>query len=154
VSPSIAWGVIGRFCYKEPAMPAIDLPQLFQAIAQLAFAVLVAIVPVLIRLYGPAFKAWLEAKEAEIRSNMTDNQRYLVDEGLRLAVEAAEQLKLGDAALNKKEWAVDFAAAWLKTRGITLDLQELDGLIEAEVWRIFGEENKAKAQKAIDAKAQ
>jgi hypothetical protein len=132
-------------------MPAIDLPQVFQAIAQLAFAVLVAIVPVLIRLYGPTFKSWLEAKEAEIRAGMTDQQRYLVDEGIRLAVTAAEQLKLSEAIKDKKEWAVDFAAAWLKTRGIELDLQELDGLIEAEVWRIFGEENKAKA---IQAKAQ
>lgn len=56
---------------------------------------------------------------------------------MRIAVAAAEQLWKGSekAGAEKKQYVIEF----LKSKGLTVDFEELDAMIEAEVYSLYAE---------------
>lgn len=82
--------------------------------------------------------AWLKARQREIEANLSEQEQYVIREALRVAVHAAEQSGLATGLVKegekKKRWAIEIAQQYLSRYGITLDLDELTGLIEATVW--------------------
>ncbi len=114
----------------------MDIQKLIQTITEFALAVIVALVPVLIRYYAPAVRAWLEARAAELQARATDSELAIMRQAARLAVAAVEQLKKNGAILDN-DHAFTQAQAYteqiLKSRGILLDLTELRAVIESAV---------------------
>jgi len=82
--------------------------------------------------------AWLKARQREIEADLSEQERYLIREALRVAVHAAEQSGLAAGLVKegekKKQWAAEVAQQYLARYGLDLDLNELTGLIEATVW--------------------
>ena len=93
-----------------------------------------AAVPVLL---GLLFK-WIGLQKARLDDLLDENIRDIINEAVRIAVMAAEQSGLadliGEQYKGKKEFALDVAEKYLAQYGITLDLDVLANLIEAEVW--------------------
>jgi hypothetical protein len=106
-----------------------DMQSLFQTVAQFAFAVILAIVPVLIRYYAPVVKAWLKSKAQDAQWAVVINAALDV-------VKQVEQLKksglIADNATAKK-WAVETLSNWLLLRGLDLPLEDLATAVESAV---------------------
>ena len=83
-------------------------------------------------LVGLIRKTWLDvqAKSGE--------WSWVLDEAARMAVRAAEQMKLADIIGDKKQYAVATVDAFLKEKGFTVDLSLIEAAIEAAVLREFG----------------
>ena len=112
----------------------MDWGELIQSILETILAIAL---PVLV---GYAV-VWLRAKQREIVAGLTDNQRWMVTEAVRTAVEAAEQSGLaghiGNMADEKKRFAIVSAERYLYNAGLSIDLDVLSDMIEAEVYRQF-----------------
>lgn len=72
-----------------------------------------------------------------IKSRTTKTQREQIESWVGIAVAAAEQLWKGHekAGAEKKRYVVEF----LRSKGITVDFDELDAMIEAEVYSLYAE---------------
>ena len=69
-----------------------------------------------------------------IKSKTTKAQREELREWARIAVQAAEQIYEGDGrGAEKKAYVIN----WLKERGVTLDADKLDALVESTVYEMF-----------------
>ncbi len=79
--------------------------------------------------------------EAEIKNATDEEWLWLLDEGARIAVRAAEQLGLAGLIRDKKEYAMNFVRDFLASRGMNVDLNTISAAIEAAVLEEF---NKAK----------
>lgn len=78
------------------------------------------------------FKAF-QKKAAEL----DQQQQWILDNVIEIAVKAAEQLyKSGDGA-EKKAYALSVAEQWLEKYNITIDLHVLEAAIEAAVFDQF-----------------
>jgi type II secretory pathway pseudopilin PulG len=88
--------------------------------------------------------SWLTKKINEATARLGENAQWAINQAVRAAVLAAEQVHLVDTAINKKEYALDKATEWLALKGIKFDLSTLDTLIEAAVMQEF---NLSKAVK-------
>lgn len=95
--------------------------------------VIAAALPVLL----PMAIAWGFKKLAQAKAHLTQSQLYLIQAGVRIFVEAAEQSGLWQAALDtgakKKAWVVGQATDWCKAHGLPIDLVGLNAQIEAIV---------------------
>lgn len=69
----------------------------------------------------------------------------LLMEAARVAVTAAEQAGAAQLINDKKRYAFDIAEAWLMARGVKLDLELIDGAIEAAVYENFPKEKDTKS---------
>ncbi len=68
-----------------------------------------------------------------IRSKTTDTQRAELQALVRIAVTAAEQLYVGtEKGKEKKAYVLE----WLNERGITVDSEKLDAMIESAVYSL------------------
>lgn len=78
-----------------------------------------------------------------IKSRTTKTQREQIEAWVEIAVAAAEQLWKGHekAGEEKKTYVLDF----LEKKGFTINTDELDAMIEAEVLRLSGEMMKGDA---------
>jgi pilus assembly protein Flp/PilA len=108
-------------------------------VSNLLQAVLLAILPVLAALAV----RWLW-KTTSVEAGKLDQQtlmtlRWLAD----MAVQAAEQAKLSGYIADKKQYALEFCAKWLASRGLTIDLVLINVAIEAAVMEIFNKEKPA-----------
>lgn len=102
-----------------------------------AQAFLNAVLPVLAALLAGLVIAWLTKVINDIKSKLSDEAEWAIDQAVRAAVLAAEQVHLKDFAIDKKEYALTAAANWLESKGIRFDLNQLDLLIEAAVMSEF-----------------
>ncbi len=103
----------------------IDLTTILQAaITLLAAVITVFVIP------------WIKSK-----TNKT--QREQIEAWVGIAVAAAEQLWKGreKAGEDKKRYVLEF----LEKKGFTINMDELDAMIEAEVLRLSGEMMKGDA---------
>ncbi len=106
--------------------------------------------------------------ESEVNKNFSnyappvdtpETRSALIDKAIETAVMAAEQsgakkmvVELGtQVALNKKDYATDFAQKYLLEHGITIDPNLVDGLIEGQIMKF---KLKALEWKATGAQAQ
>jgi len=81
---------------------------------------------------------------AEAEQAAGEEWLWLLDEGARIAVRAAEQLGLAGLIRDKKEYAMNFVRNFLASHGIDVDLDIISAAIEAAVLEEF---NKAKLAK-------
>lgn len=65
------------------------------------------------------------------------SQLHIIENVVRYAVTAAEQLGLNKVIADKKAWALQEAENALAARGVKIDLHELAARIEAEVLEQF-----------------
>jgi len=105
-------------------------------LSQFAQSLLALSLPILAAYLATTLKAWLTAKLAEARKNTDAQTQALIDFAVSKAVLAAEQL--GGASDAKLTYALNAGEKYLKTFGVSLDLQLLRGLVEAEVKAQFG----------------
>lgn len=68
-----------------------------------------------------------------IKSKTTTEQQKEINAWVKIAVSAAEQLFTGSGRGEEKK---AYVIAWLKERGITVNENELDALIEAAVYEL------------------
>lgn len=103
----------------------------------------VALVPILV----PLLAAWILPKVIGAWKGLKDrlgDNAWMLDDVATIAVRAAEQAKVGALAAEKKDYAIGVAQAYLKEKGIKLDLALIDAAIEAAVLQEF---NRAKLAK-------
>ena len=83
--------------------------------------------------------AWVAYGIAWVKGKIGETRWKAVEEAVHFAVLAAEQTGLKEkwlkAGAEKKALAIEIAQAFLTTRGIQIDLEQLSALIEAEVMR-------------------
>lgn len=106
-------------------------------LSELAQSVLLAVAPIIASalaayLIGMAKGAWAKAKQT-----VGDEWAWALDEGAKIAVRAAEQLKLAEIIEDKKDYAVATLQAYLDERGLKIDLAVLEAAIEAAVLSEF-----------------
>jgi len=99
--------------------------------------VLLAVLPVLAGaaaayIIGLAKSAWTKA-----RTLVGEEWVWLLDEGVQMAVRAAEQLEIAGLVKDKKEYAMAFVRNFLASHGINVDLEIISGAIEAAVIENF-----------------
>jgi hypothetical protein len=88
-------------------------------------------------LYSQARLAWQKFQNA--RPDVADSIQWAAE----IAVRAAEQANLGGLIDDKKHYALQFAQRWLELKKIPIDLEALDGAIEAAVWsELNADQNK------------
>lgn len=68
-----------------------------------------------------------------IRSKTTDTQRVELQTLVQIAVTAAEQLYIGTGKGKEKK---AYVLQWLNDRGITVDTDKLDAMIESAVYEL------------------
>lgn len=68
-----------------------------------------------------------------IKSKTTAEQQKEINAWVKIAVAAAEQIFKGSGRGEEKK---QYVIAWLKERGVTVDENELDALIEAAVYEL------------------
>ena len=107
----------------------MDFPVTIQAIAQFLFAIILALVPILIRYYAPVVKAWLDAKAKDAQWGVVVTVAFDV-------AKQAEQLKKSGAITDNaalQKWATIQLGNWLISRGIDLPIGDLTTAIESAV---------------------
>jgi len=68
-----------------------------------------------------------------IKSKTTVNQQQQINEWVKIAVAAAEQIYVGTGlGVDKKTHVLNF----LKSKGVTLDVESIDAMIEAAVYEL------------------
>lgn len=68
-----------------------------------------------------------------IKSKTTVKQQQEINAWVQIAVSAAEQIFSGDGrGPEKKKYVVD----WLKSKGLTVDMETIDAMIEAAVYEL------------------
>ena len=95
------------------------------------------LIVVLIPLAGFAAR-WLAKKWEVERANLNDKNKWLLDEVVKVAVYAAEQVYSDGKGAEKKAYALSVAETWLAQYHINIDLHALEAAIEAEVKQSFG----------------
>ena len=75
----------------------------------------------------------------------------LIEEAANRAVEAAEKLGVKKLIDDKKSYALAAAQAWLKARGLTVDVMAIDMEIERAVERLFPHEELPPPAEGLDA---
>lgn len=96
-----------------------------------------AVIPVLAASLAGLVIALFTKVINDIKEKLTDQQEWIITQAVNAAVLAAEQVHFVDAAIDKKDYAIDIATEWLKSKGIKIDLARLDALIEAAVMNEF-----------------
>ncbi len=99
-----------------------------------------AVLPVLATLLAGLLIAWIAEKVNAVKSRLSNDAQWVIEQAVRSAVLAAEQVHLVDIAIDKKEYALTAATEWLVSKGIKFDLGQLDTLIEAAVMSEFNRE--------------
>lgn len=112
-----------------------------QYISELLQALLLATLPVLAG-FGARY---LAAKYNLEKAKLTNEQQFMIDGAIKVAVFAAEQLGANDFIDDKKEYAMKIAEEYLDGVGIELDFYELEARIEAAVKEAFNKDAPAKA---------
>lgn len=105
----------------------------YQPIVDFLNIFLQAVLAVAVPILATQLTRWALSKVAEARGAATEQQLMALDTITRLAVQAAEQAKLGGFVQDKKVYAIGVAEGLLKQYGVKVDLTQLSSLIEAAV---------------------
>jgi hypothetical protein len=73
----------------------------------------------------------------EQRAKLSDGQRWLLDQGIDVAIMAAEKLYKSGEGEKKKEYALKVAQEWIAQYGLKLNLTLLEAQIESRVLSQF-----------------
>ena len=95
--------------------------------------ILMALLPIL----AGAGANWLIKHGKLLAARVDAHQWALALQVVNMVVVAAEQAKLAGLITDKKKYALELGTKYLASRGITLDLAELDAMIEAAVMDEF-----------------
>ena len=95
--------------------------------------ILVAVAPLVVGLVAMWIKAKIDEVKAGIEQQLNDNQRWLLETAANVAVEAAEQMKLGELIEDKKDYAMAVAQQYLASHNVNLDLEVIEAAVEAAV---------------------
>jgi len=95
------------------------------------------VLPVLATLLAGLVVAFITKVINEIKAKLTDQQLFYINTAVNTAILAAEQVNLKGELIDKKEYALSVAEAWLAEKGIKVDLHVLADLIEAAVYEKF-----------------
>ena len=68
-----------------------------------------------------------------IKSKTTTEQQKEINAWVKIAVSAAEQIYTGSGRGEEKK---EYVVQWLKDRGITVDAEKIDAMIEAAVYEL------------------
>jgi hypothetical protein len=94
-------------------------------------------IPILVAVAVP----WLLGKAKEIKQNMSAEQAAMFEQGVQIAVRAAEQAGISGQIANtgrqKKEYAINAAQNYLNRLGLKVNVDELATLLESEVHKQF-----------------
>lgn len=88
-------------------------------------------------LIAKAKEAWEKAKD------WNPSVTGLLEQSVKVAVQAAEQAGAAGLIHDKRAYAFDVAEKWLKARGVTVDIDLIYAAIEAAVWTEFNKEKDA-----------
>ena len=91
--------------------------------------VLVIVLPPLCAAAVAFVVAWIRKQEKLINADTLKQ----IENGARLAVQAAEQAGAAQLIQNKKVYALEWLQKWLESNKINVDVMLLDGLIEGAV---------------------
>jgi hypothetical protein len=105
--------------------PAFDMAAISQALQTLILAIAVPVTGFLAR--------WLLAQGNAAKSQLNDQQLWMLNNFLKTLVYAAEQMSLSGAIDDKLDWVIARANEWLDKYKINIDLDELRARIEAIV---------------------
>lgn len=111
--------------------------QLFLSL--LAQGLLVITLPIVIAAAVQHFRAMSQ----KIYSGIDEIRAQAIQQAIRVAVQAAEQSGVLDGLIGeeKRKRAIQIAQSFLKERGVSLDLDKIVSLIEAEVLQQFNNPN-------------
>lgn len=76
---------------------------------------------------------WLRAKYLEIKDSLTQQQRYQIEGFARVAVYAAEQMKIGGFINDRLDYAEQLLQAQIDKTSLSIDVHERRAMIEAAV---------------------
>lgn len=106
------------------------------------------VLPVLATALAGLAVAWIAKIVNDTKSRLSSDAEWVINQAVDAAIMAAEQMHLVDAVIDKKDYALTAATNWLESKGIKVDLNILDTLIEAAVMNNFNI-YRAKALRAI-----
>lgn len=95
------------------------------------------VLPVLASLLAGLVIAWIKKVIEQVKAKMDERFIWMLDEAVRVAVLAAEQVNLSGFVEDKKDYAIGVAEKWLAERGYKIDLGVLADRIEAAVMEEF-----------------
>ena len=122
----------------------MELQPILDALATFAAQVLVIVLPVLASLAAAWLVAQIKMKIEQIKDTKYGGVGYALESAVNMAVSAAEQTFKSGEGKAKKDAAVALATAYLKARGVKLDVALIEGAVEAAV---FDELTKFKEKK-------
>ena len=92
------------------------------------------VLPVLATALAGLLIAWITKIVSDLKSKLTEDQNWMLKEIVRTAVFAAEQANVAGFVKDKKDYALDIAEKWMAEKGLNIDLEVLDAMIEAAVY--------------------
>lgn len=98
------------------------------------------VLPVLASLLAGLFIAWITKLVNQIKEQLDNRFVWMLEEAVRIAVLAAEQVNLAGFVEDKKQYALGVAEKWLGERGYKIDLGVLSDRIEAAVMEHFNKD--------------
>ena len=124
-----------------------SLSVFLQTLIATLLSVLTQLLPVLasaaVLYIAPKVKAWLDARQAELRAGLTEQQYLLLNSFVEQAIRAAHQSgligQIENTGAAKKRYAIDFVEGLLKQFNIDFDLDVVANMIESEVNRVLVE---------------
>jgi hypothetical protein len=110
-------------------MNMLDYAKISELISALLMATLVPLAGFGVQL--------LIAKVKVERGKLSEQQNWMIDNAVNIGVYAAEQIYKSGEGDMKKAKALAVAQGWLEAHNISINLDQLDAAIEAEVKRAF-----------------
>lgn len=95
------------------------------------------VLPVLATALAGLVVAWITKIVNQVKSKLSQDAQWYIEQAVTSAVLAAEQLNLAGKIEDKKDYALQVAEQWLAEKKIKIDLAKLSDLIEAEVMSQF-----------------
>jgi len=95
------------------------------------------VLPILATQVAILLGAWIVKVFGDLKAKLSADQLVMLQTAVKIAVQAAEQLKLKDAAIDKKNEALKIAQNYLDAHKVKIDLATLDAAIEAAVFENF-----------------
>lgn len=78
----------------------------------------------------------------EIKAKLTADQLVILDTAVKIGIQAAEQMKIKDALIDKKTEALKIAQQYLTDHKVQINLATLDAAIEAAVFAAFNADKR------------
>mgnify|MGYP005819080247 CR=1 FL=1 len=100
------------------------------------------VLPVLATALAGLAIAWITKLINDVKARLTEDQEWIINQAIKAAVLAAEQIDLKGVVIDKKDYALQVAMQWLSLKGINLNLNILDARIEAAVFDQFNRDRK------------